>query len=166
MGIRIGEFQTKAWNLIYPTILNYIKMINYIKLYYYIISILSSGNTFSTKILQERYLDSFSGQIMDILAYKAVGEAGRCYLPIDIDFFLTKRQYRTSYQFCHERNLTYHKYWPWLTIYSFLILKEIIAHFHVSTKPLAAEFMEWKSQTWLEHDLILSGANIPGIVVI
>lgn len=69
-GIRIVEFQTKAWILIYPNILNYIKMINYIKLYYYIISILSSGNAFAT-ILQERYLDIFSGQIMDILAYKA-----------------------------------------------------------------------------------------------
>lgn len=141
-------------------------MINYIKLYYCIISILSSGNAFAT-ILQERYLDVFSGQIMDILAYKADGESGRCYLPIYMAFFfLTKGKYRTLYQFCHERNLTYPQYLPWLTIYTFLIIKEIIAHFHISTKPLAAEFMEWKSQTWLEHDLILPGVNIPGIVVI
>lgn len=89
-GIRIVEFQTKAWILIYPNILNYIKMINYIKLYYHIISVLSSGNAFATTILQERYLDIFSGLIMDILAYKADGEAGRCYLPIDMAFFFNQ----------------------------------------------------------------------------
>lgn len=81
-------------------------------------------------------------------------------------FFLTKGQYRTLYRFCHERNLTYPQNWPLLTIYTFIILKEIIACFHISSKPLAVEFMEWKSQTWLEHDLFFSGANIPEIVVI
>lgn len=67
---KIVKFQTKSWNLMYPSE--------------------GSGNVLASKILWEGSLDMFSEhtrfQIVDVLAYKADGKVGRCYLPIDMDF--------------------------------------------------------------------------------